>query len=69
MDTEVLKQLARLLAEQAIDNLLEQLSFGRNTKRKAADLGRGTAAQVMSNKSGGPYESNTKTPTQSSYGY
>ena len=65
----MLKELARLLAEQTIDNLLEQLSFVRNTKRKAADLGEGTAAQVMSNKPGGPYESNTKTQTQSSRGY
>lgn len=69
MDTDVLKELARLLGEKDVAGLLEQLSFQRNTKRKAADLGRGTAAQVMSNKSGGPYESSTKTQTQSSYGY
>ena len=66
MDTEVLKELARLLVEQVIDELIDQLPFEHLAKRKAADLGRGTAANVMSNTPGGPYEFNTKTQSKSS---
>lgn len=66
MDRDALVEVARLFAEQVIDDLIDHLPFEHLAKRKAADLGEGTAAEVMSNMPGGPYESNTKTQSKSS---
>ena len=66
MDRDAVVEFAYPSAVQGMDGQFDQLQTTINTKRKAADLGEGTAAESLSNVPGGPDECNTEIKNKSS---